>query len=117
MSDSGILQEIWRYPVKSMRGEQLDQSEIGPGGIPGDRGWAVRDEKIGEIRGAKHLRKLLLCAARYVQEPAGQGDAPDVEIRLPDGRLIRTDDEGVHAHPGDQRVIESRSKVVVTVEE
>ncbi|HEX7286846.1 MAG TPA: MOSC N-terminal beta barrel domain-containing protein [Candidatus Angelobacter sp.] len=31
------ISEIWRYPVKSLKGEQLQQSEITPLGIPGDR--------------------------------------------------------------------------------
>jgi uncharacterized protein len=32
-----FLKEIWRYPVKSMAGEALTQSEVGLSGIPGDR--------------------------------------------------------------------------------
>jgi hypothetical protein len=31
------VSEIWRYPVKSLKGEQLKESEITPLGIPGDR--------------------------------------------------------------------------------
>jgi MOSC domain-containing protein len=31
------VSEIWRYPVKSLKGEQLQQTEITPLGIPGDR--------------------------------------------------------------------------------
>jgi len=40
-----ILDEIWRYPVKSMRGERLDAVELGPGGIPGDRVVHVEDAR------------------------------------------------------------------------
>jgi uncharacterized protein YcbX len=29
--------ELWRYPVKSLRGEQLDVAEVGPLGVAGDR--------------------------------------------------------------------------------
>ena len=32
-----FVAEIWRYPVKSMAGEALDEAEVGPSGIPGDR--------------------------------------------------------------------------------
>jgi uncharacterized protein YcbX len=39
--------ELWRYPVKSMKGEQLQEAEISPLGIPGDREVAV----IREING------------------------------------------------------------------
>ena len=31
------VSEIWRYPVKSLKGEQLQQADITPLGIPGDR--------------------------------------------------------------------------------
>ena len=31
------VKELWRYPVKSMRGEQLDEAEIGLFGVAGDR--------------------------------------------------------------------------------
>jgi hypothetical protein len=29
--------ELWRYPVKSLAGEQLEIAEISAAGIPGDR--------------------------------------------------------------------------------
>jgi len=38
----GTVQQIWRYPVKSMAGERLERSAIDPGGLPGDRSWAVK---------------------------------------------------------------------------
>lgn len=35
----GLVRELWRYPVKSMRGEQIERAEVQPRyGIPGDRG-------------------------------------------------------------------------------
>ena len=39
--------EIWRYPVKSMLGEQLDQVEVGSLGVFGDRQRAVVDAESG----------------------------------------------------------------------
>src|SRR5438046_10423198 len=66
----GRVIEIWRYPVKSMGGEELERCALGKLGVPGDRGWAVRDEAAGEIRGAKKLPALLQLAARYLEEPA-----------------------------------------------
>jgi hypothetical protein len=85
--------ELWRYPVKSMGGERLQRADIGARGVAGDRGWALRDEKAGEIRGAKKLPALLRCAARYLEEPRG-GDVPHAEMTLPDGTRLRTDDAG-----------------------
>ena len=86
----GTVVEIWRYPVKSMGGEQLDRCVVGERGLPGDRGWALRDEVVGEIRGAKKFPQLLRCAARYLEEPTG-GRIPAAEITLPDEARVRSD--------------------------
>ena len=55
---------IFRYPVKSMMGETLSEAGIGEAGIPGDRGWAVWDEKRGGIRGGKKIPQLMTLAAK-----------------------------------------------------
>jgi hypothetical protein len=97
MTQVGRVAEIWRYPVKSMGGERIESAHAVPGtGIAGDRGWAVRDEASGEIRGAKHIPGLLRCSARYLEAPRTGAIAP-VEIELPGGQKIRGDDPGVHA--------------------
>ncbi|MGI9233458.1 MAG: MOSC domain-containing protein [Woeseiaceae bacterium] len=57
------ISEIWRYPVKSMLGEQLDQADVGPGGIQGDRQWAVVDKESGVSLSAKRYADLLSCQA------------------------------------------------------
>lgn len=90
------VKEIWRYPVKSMRGERLTQTELGKGGIPFDRGWAVRDEVEKTIRGAKHFAGLMNCSARYLMDTPTD-PVPTAEITLPDGRRINSDDGKVHA--------------------
>jgi uncharacterized protein len=90
MAIVGTVRELWRYPVKSMGGECLEQVTLGPGGIPGDRGWAVRDEAAGEIRGGKKLPQLMQCSARYLREPDG-GAIPPAEITLPDGAVVTCD--------------------------
>jgi uncharacterized protein YcbX len=91
----GQVTELWRYPVKSMRGERRATVSVHPVyGIPGDRGWAIRDEKVGEIRGARNIRSLLHCSARYLSEPDG-ASTPPVEVTLPDGSRMTTDDPGL----------------------
>jgi uncharacterized protein YcbX len=75
-----------------MQGERLQACTIGPAGLIGDRGWAVRDEQAGEIRGGKNLPKLMLCSARYVEEPGGDA-IPDAEITLPGGGTFLTSDD------------------------
>jgi len=86
----GRVAGIWRYAVKSMGGERLARCTLGPAGIPGDRGWAVRDEGAQEIRGAKKLPQLLRCRAHYTEEPTAER-IPAAEITLPDGSRVRSD--------------------------
>lgn len=91
-SVAGQVQEIWRYPVKSMRGERMDAAHLTATGLLGDRGWATRDERRGGIRGAKKIRDLMLCAATYVAEPTPDSPTPHVVMTLPDGSAVRSDD-------------------------
>ncbi len=90
MPTVGHIKEIWRYPVKSMAGEQISGCLLGPKGVPGDRGWALRDEQAKEIRGAKKLPQLMQCAATYREEPS-ESHIPQVQIRLPDGTTLGSD--------------------------
>lgn len=90
----GRVREIRRYPVKSMGGESLDLAELGPGGLPGDRAWAVRDEVGGGIRGAKKIPGLMKLAARYPSPPRAAGSSP-AEILFPDGSCGATGDPDI----------------------
>ena len=87
----GSIREIWRHPVKSMEGERIAASAIERNGLPGDRAFAVRDEKRGGIRGAKKIPALMRCRARYLEEPKPGVPAPAPEITLPDGARLRVD--------------------------
>ncbi len=72
------VEQIWRYPVKSLRGELLDSAVIEPRGLVGDRLWAVRDGADGKLGSGKNTRRfrrfpgpaLLAFAAQYPVEPA-----------------------------------------------
>lgn len=90
------IKEIWRYPVKSIGGERLTETDLTKGGIPYDRGWAVRDESDKTIRGAKHLGALMSCSARYLMDTPAT-PVPKAEITLPDGRRIVSDDAKINA--------------------
>lgn len=85
------IAQLWRYPVKSMAGEQMPQAAVSERGIPLDRGWAVRCEKAGTIRSARYIPQLLMCSARYL-EGTDAGLVPHVEITLPDGSAVNSDD-------------------------
>lgn len=98
-SVAGTIREIWRYPVKSMGGEQQGAIELDERGPRGDRLWAIHDEEKGAITSAKRLPALLLMTARYLEEPgpdAGPGAVPPVAIRLPDGAEVSSRDPDVH---------------------
>jgi MOSC domain-containing protein len=92
----GIVKEICRYAVKSMAGEKLAECTVGTLGIPGDRGWAVRDDTAGEITNGKHFPVLMQSAARYREAPA-PGFIPHVDITFPDGTTIGSDSSDVNA--------------------
>lgn len=92
----GRVAELWRYPVKSMAGESRREVSLTSFGIPGDRGWAVRDEQRAAIVGGKKLAGLMRCSARYLEEPREQSSAP-AEITLPDGSTLHTGDPDVSA--------------------
>ncbi len=96
MSGAGRIAEIWRYPVKSMGGERLAATPVGPRGLPGDRAWAVRDEVRGGIRGAKKIPALMQCSARYLAEPT-PARVPAPELTLPGGETLHADAENAAA--------------------
>ncbi len=53
------LAELWRYSVKSMAGEMLPETVLGPMGIPGDRDLYVVDGR-GDVVTARNRPRLLL---------------------------------------------------------
>lgn len=89
---------IWRYPVKSMGGQQVSSIQIGERGLHADRTWAVRDIESGATTSAKRLPGLMMCTARYAGDPgpeAGPGNAPEVIIGVPDRGEISSSDPAV----------------------
>jgi len=82
------LHEIWRYPVKSMVGGTVESAELSVLGIVGDRHWAVRSLELGGIRGAKRIGDLMKFSAAYT-------DGTRVQITLPDGSTVHSDDADV----------------------
>jgi uncharacterized protein YcbX len=92
----GIVKQISRYAVKSMAGEPLDECTVGAMGIPGDRGWAIRDDSSGEITNGKNFPVLMQCAVRYRQPPA-QDFIPQVDMIFPDGTTAGSDAPNINA--------------------
>jgi uncharacterized protein YcbX len=54
------LGAIWRYPVKSMAGERVNSTEIGPAGIAGDRVLQVYDRHDRVVTARRFPRLLQL---------------------------------------------------------
>ena len=92
----GTIKQIWRFAVKSMGGEQLETCTVGVRGIPGDRGWAIRDETAGRLATGSRFPLLMQCSARY-REPPLNGFIPHADMKLPDGVQIGTDLVDVNA--------------------
>jgi uncharacterized protein YcbX len=88
---------LYRYAVKSMGGTELARVDVAPAGILGDRGWALRETATGRAASAKRFAPLMLCRARYTDDPAGGKPPPPAEIELPDGTRTRTDAPGANA--------------------
>jgi len=62
---------IWRYPLKSARGESLTAALVENGGLAGDRTWAGVDEADRTIGSAKHPRRWGgLLEVRATGDPA-----------------------------------------------
>jgi MOSC domain-containing protein len=93
MSIVGTIENLWRFPVKSMRGEELQEATITERGVLGDRAYALIDTDTGRVVSAKSAKlfpDILNCAAKFV-EPPESGGIPPVHISLPDGTVVRSD--------------------------
>lgn len=53
-----FVKELWRYPVKSLAGEQISEARIGPLGIAGDRQILVRNSRGKVLTSRTHHRLL-----------------------------------------------------------
>ena len=50
----GSVVSIWRYPVKSMMGEDLNAVDVTERGLLGDRTYALVDTSDGKVASAKN---------------------------------------------------------------
>jgi uncharacterized protein YcbX len=94
----GAVAGLWRFPVKSMRGERLEQAELTERGLVGDRAYALIDADTGKVVSAKSVRlfpDLFGCQAAFVEPPRSGGELPPVRIALPDGTSVTSDSSEV----------------------
>lgn len=79
MTNSTITQ-IWRFPVKSIRGESMTSAVVTELGIEHDRGWGVFDVETGTVLTARRTPELLFASASVTDG--------EVSIELPGGSSV-----------------------------
>lgn len=72
------VEELWRYPVKSLQGERLERAQVTSGGVEGDRAYAIYDLDTGLGLTARRVPELLFATASIL-------DGDRLRITLPDG--------------------------------
>ncbi len=116
MQTVGKVESLWRYPVKSMRGEQLQEAFLGFAGVYGDRLYAFRSSAAPEgfpYFTAREQERLLQYQAKFrdpalMAQPgnleAAEAIAPGatplyaetadiaVDVETPDGESFSIDD-------------------------
>jgi uncharacterized protein YcbX len=65
----GVVEALWRYPVKSMRGEALTAASITQRGVAGDRVWALRECSYGGVVSARTWPAMLQLRAAWDDGP------------------------------------------------
>jgi len=97
----GYIYAIFRYPVKSMAGEELEEAFIGSAGVEGDRRYALLDVETGYLVSGKniqhfskvlHVKASLTNGILHIQLPNGENCSHiecDSQLSLYLGRKVR----------------------------
>jgi uncharacterized protein YcbX len=92
----GTVERLWRYPVKSMRGEELESAFVGFSGVYGDRIFAFQSSaspKSFPYLTARVQEAMLQYQPRFRDnENIPNTGAFTVEVRAPDGEVFSIDD-------------------------
>ncbi len=138
MTVVGNVESLWRYPVKSMRGEELEQAFLGFAGIYGDRLFAFRRE--GGHKGFPYLtgrerKEMLLHRPRFrhpekAEKPHNLAEAESlgpgltplyaeltellVDVETPSGEVLAVDDPALIESLGDSTLTLLRSERALT---
>jgi uncharacterized protein YcbX len=95
----GSVVSLWRYPVKSMMGEELNATDVTERGLLGDRAYALIDTSDGKAATAKNPRKwphLFDFRATFVEPVRSAARVPPVRIVLPDGATVTSDQDDLN---------------------
>jgi uncharacterized protein len=91
---SATVLELWRYPVKSLLGEQLAVVEVEMRGVRGDRWFAVADGN-GKLGSGKTTRRFRRLAGLF--DLRARTDGERTVVTLPDGREFHVGDSQLDA--------------------
>ncbi len=89
---------IWRYPVKSMAGQQIRAVAVTERGLLGDRLYALVDKasnRTAVVR--KWAEALLSYYPQFVTEPEPGAAAPALRIAMPGGLTLTSDEPDAEA--------------------
>ena len=89
-----IVSKLWRYPVKSMLGEECSSVEVAARGVRGDRLFAVRDAE-GKFGSGKNTRRFRQIDGLFAFRASYSSEWPD--ITFPDGKKMFVGSSGTGA--------------------
>lgn len=100
----GTAVRLWRYPVKSMLGEETDAFDVVWSGVYGNRCYALVDQETSKLVSAKNPAKwgrMFECSSRLAAvdgdfRPTDASLLPSVQVVLPGGQRFEISD-GVYA--------------------
>jgi uncharacterized protein YcbX len=91
----GTVSRLWRYPVKSLLGEECRELAIEARGVAGDRLFALLDAQ-GKLGSGKDTRRMRRIDGLFSLRARSRADGMP-EILFPDGRWLPGDDPGIHS--------------------
>jgi uncharacterized protein YcbX len=101
-TEVGQVAEVWRYPVKSMAGERLEEVEVSWHGLAGDRRWAFVQEHL--VRSGFPWLTIRERARMAHYRPAfadpGRPDRSATVVTTPDGARLDVVDPALAAELG-----------------
>lgn len=96
----GSTTGLWRFPVKSMQGEELEAAHVTERGFVGDRLYALIDSATGKVVSAKNPRKwpgILGWSSSFAESPRAGADPPPIRVAFPDGTSAANNEPGFDA--------------------
>src|ERR671928_1372343 len=96
MAVVGHVEGLWRYPVKSMRGEELREAFLGFAGVYGDRVWAFRSPAAPKgfpYQTGREQEQMILYrpAFRHPERMVAPPNLPEAEAMPPGATPVYPD--------------------------